>query len=163
MPEILISSEKPEYLKIPRIKADIQTAIEAVLAKLKVKSKLKGKEISVFLCSDEAMQSINNDTRGKNKPTNVLSFPFLGVDVRSADLPKKIADIQIGEIICSIDTMRREAKEQKKLLSHHLIHLFVHSTLHLFGYDHMQEDEADSMEALEVEILKKLGIDNPYI
>jgi probable rRNA maturation factor len=158
---VLISSETGIRLSAA-LKEDIITAIEATLKALKVTSKLKDKEVSVFLCSDATMQGINKDTRGKNKPTNVLSFPFLDVDLRSENLPQKIFDIQIGEIICSIDTMRREAKEQKKLLSHHLQHLFVHSTLHLFGYDHMNENEAESMESLEVEILKKLGINNPY-
>lgn len=160
--QILISSEAGIRLS-KDFKSDIVVAVEETLKYLKLSTKLKDTELSVYLCSDATMQQINNDARGKNKPTNVLSFPFLDVDLRHEKLSKIGQGTAIGEIICSIETMKREAKEQKKTLSQHLIHLFVHSTLHLFGYDHMSEEEAQQMEKLEIEILKKQGIDNPYI
>lgn len=160
---IQIAAESPNYLKIRGIKANINTAINAAIAKLKLTKNLSNAQLSVYLCSDATIQNINNDTRGKNKPTNVLSFPFLDVDLRTQKLGKIIPESVIGEIICSIETCRAEAKQQHKTLQNHLIHLFVHSTLHLFGYDHMNDTEAEQMENLEVEILHQLGIANPYL
>jgi probable rRNA maturation factor len=160
---IQIASESPNYLKIKGIKANINNAINAAIEKLKISSKVSGAEISVYLCSDKTIQKINKETRGKNKPTNVLSFPFLDVDLRVEKMWKVLPETPVGEIICSLETCKREAKEQNKTLQNHIIHLFVHSTLHLFGYDHMHDAEANQMENLEIEILEKLGIDNPYL
>jgi probable rRNA maturation factor len=94
--------------------------------------------------------------RGKNKPTNVLSFPA-GEDMSSGDTP-----VMAGEIAMSFETLQAEARDEEKSLGDHLTHLWVHGLLHLMGHDHESDDEADIMEAGEVRVLARLGIDNPY-
>ena len=106
-------------------------------------------ELSVLLCDDARIQVLNRDYRLKDKPTNVLSFP--------QDDP-----IMLGDIVVSYETVAREAQNHNKTLVHHFQHMVVHSLLHLLGYDHMDEEDALEMEQLEVEILAKLHIENPY-
>lgn len=108
-----------------------------------------GTEVSVVLTDDAHIQILNRDYRGKDKPTNVLSFPQ---EERS----------MLGDIILSIDTLKKESDEQGKPLLAHVSHMLVHGCLHLLGYDHESEDEAQEMEALEIRILDGLGIKNPY-
>ena len=107
-------------------------------------------ELSIALIRDAAIQTLNRDYRGKDKPTNVLSFPSTG--------PAPI----LGDIIAAHGTVEREAHEGGKSIAAHLTHLLIHGFLHLQGYDHETEDEASKMEALEIKALASLGIDNPY-
>lgn len=104
------------------------------------------------------IQKLNKKYRGKNKPTNVLSFPYIEY---SKD--KKIKNELLGEIFISHEILKDEAKKQGKKLEDHFKHLLVHSVLHIFGYDHLTEKEAEEMETLEIAILDELGIKNPYI
>lgn len=120
-------------------------------------------EVGVTLSDDAAVRVLNRDYRGKDSPTNVLSFAALesgdeadGFDM-TADMP-----LMLGDIVIARETCEREAAEQNKPLLHHLVHLSVHGTLHLVGYDHMVDDEAEEMEQLERHILARLGIDDPY-
>ncbi len=106
--------------------------------------------LTTVLADDAAVQALNRDFRSKDKPTNVLSFP-------SGE------EEYLGDIIVSLDTVKREAEAQGKTFEHHLTHLLVHGILHLLGYDHEQEEEAVEMEGLEIEILEKIGISNPYL
>lgn len=112
------------------------------------KAKKKG-QIALVLADDAAIQSLNHDFRGKNKPTNVLSFP--------SDAPD-----ELGDVILAYETIAKEAQEQEKPLKHHITHLIVHGTLHLLGFDHENDQEARVMELLEIQILSKLAIENPY-
>ena len=111
-------------------------------------------------CVDNAeSHKLNLEYRQKDKPTNVLSFP--------SDLPDEMAQIldtfPIGDLVICIPVVLQEAIEQQKTPIEHFTHMLVHGTLHLMGYDHETSDEdAEEMEALEIEILKKLGFDNPY-
>jgi probable rRNA maturation factor len=116
-------------------------------------------EITVILTSDADIKVLNRDYRGKNKPTNVLSFPLWE---KMADMPPAKGPLPIGDIVVSLETLKREALEQKKPLKAHFTHMLVHGFLHLLGYDHMSESEAEEMETLEIHILKTLGIQNPY-
>jgi probable rRNA maturation factor len=116
-------------------------------------------EVSVLLTNDASIQEINNEYRGKNKPTNVLSFPQ---EENILDVKDASDCVLIGDIVLSFDTIQREATQQNKEILHHLAHLIVHGALHLVGYDHETDDEATAMESLEVEILAQYGIDNPY-
>lgn len=124
-------------------------------------SKKKIIELSITFTDDKEIQKINKQFRNCDKPTNVLSFPmyeneFLNVLQFENYLP-------IGDIILSYDTVLKESLEQDKTFENHLVHLVVHSILHLFGFDHIKDDDADKMEGLEIKILGVLGIENPYI
>jgi probable rRNA maturation factor len=116
-------------------------------------------EIAVMLTDDAGIRTLNNNWRGIDKPTNVLSFPALpptgpaGPD----DAPRMLGDIAIA-----FETTRREADDEQKPFDHHLGHLAVHGFLHLIGYDHETDDDAEAMETLETEILAQLGIPDPY-
>lgn len=111
---------------------------------------------NIILLNDEEIQKLNADFRNKNKPTNVLSFP-------APQLPKEVENDHLGDIFIALETLQREAKDEKKLLAHHFQHLVIHGYLHLLGYDHESEEDANKMEQLEVELLKALNIPNPYL
>ena len=103
------------------------------------------------------MAAINAEWRGKDKPTNVLSFPA------PRDIPIPAGESRpLGDIVLAYGVIAREAEEQGKTLRAHVAHLMVHGTLHLLGYDHETDVEAEEMEALETSILKGLGITDPY-
>ncbi|AUG54736.1 rRNA maturation RNase YbeY [Thalassospira marina] len=120
-------------------------------------------EISVTLSDDASVRELNRDYRGKDAPTNVLSFAALESDEDASDFAMAPdMPLMLGDIVIARETCEREALEQNKPLLHHLIHLSVHGTLHLVGYDHMVDDEAEHMEQLERHILAGMGIDDPY-
>ena len=102
---------------------------------------------------DESRQ-LNNDYRGVDKPTNVLSFPF--------ETPAEIADETLGDVIICAPVVEQEARQQNKPLKAHWAHLVTHGMLHLQGYDHQNDQQADEMERLEGEILATLGFPDPY-
>jgi len=118
-------------------------------------------ELSIVLSNDQDVQALNSEYRGKDKPTNVLSFSTLD-DPAEEKLALQRGVLSLGDIVLSRETLIREAKEQSKRLEDHFTHLLVHGVLHLLGYDHLSEDEALEMEGLEVEILNRLGVKNPY-
>jgi probable rRNA maturation factor len=111
----------------------------------------KSGEIAVVLSDDATLQRLNRDFRGKDKPTNVLSFPLGG----GVSAP-------LGDVILALETLLAEAAAQDKRPADHLAHLVVHGVLHLYGHDHRREAEARRMEALEVRVLKGLGVADPY-
>ncbi len=134
-------------------------AREAVAATLKaVAFTFKNGEISLVFADDAFVRSLNKEYRGKDKPTNVLSFPQMEPEETFA--PQHF--ISLGDIILAEETVSREAAEQDKPLDAHISHLIVHGTLHLLGYDHIDDEEAEKMESLEIKILSTLGIKNPY-
>lgn len=117
-------------------------------------------EIGIACVDNDESHKLNLEYRGKDKPTNVLSFP--------SDLPDEMAQIleafPIGDLVICIPVVLQEAQEQNKAALTHFTHMLVHGTLHLMGYDHeTSEADAEEMEALEIEILAKLGFDNPYL
>jgi probable rRNA maturation factor len=141
----------------PEADAVIQRAIAA--AADAVDDDVAEAEIAVMLTDDAGIRTLNSNWRGIDKPTNVLSFPALQGegDRKPDDAPRMLGDIAIA-----YQTMRREADDEGKPFDHHLSHLAVHGFLHLIGYDHEDEDDAEAMEALETEILAQLGIPDPY-
>lgn len=116
-------------------------------------------EASIVLANDDLIQILNREYRDKDKPTNVLTFASLDSD----DPIPANAPYPIGDVILSFQTIDREAREQGKFFKDHFLHMVVHGTLHLLGYDHETEDEANIMESLEIRILEKMNIQNPYM
>ena len=141
----------------PEADAVIQRAIAA--AADAVDDDVAEAEIAVMLTDDSGIRTLNSNWRGIDKPTNVLSFPALQPEraPKPGDAPRMLGDIAIA-----YETMRREADEEQKPFDHHLSHLAVHGFLHLIGYDHEKDDDAEVMESLEREILAQLGIPDPY-
>ena len=113
-------------------------------------------EVSLVFTSDAEIRGINAEWRSQDKPTNVLSFPAFPLT------PGKMPGPMLGDIIFAQETLSREAGELGKSFDDHLTHLLVHGFLHLFGYDHMEDDEAEKMEGLETRILAELGLSDPY-
>lgn len=113
-------------------------------------------ELSLLFTDDASIRTINAEWRGQDKPTNVLSFPAFPLE--PGDMPGPM----LGDVILAYETLQREAAEMGKPFDEHLTHLLVHGFLHLFGYDHMETDEAEEMEGLETRILGELGLSDPY-
>ncbi|WP_426360043.1 rRNA maturation RNase YbeY [Pseudocolwellia sp. HL-MZ19] len=111
-------------------------------------------ELTIRLVESQESQELNHQYRQKEKPTNVLSFPF--------EVPEGIDLNLLGDLVICSDVVNQEAKEQNKQNLDHWAHLVIHGCLHLLGYDHIEEDEAVEMESLEIKLLSTLGIDNPY-
>ncbi|MBN9886761.1 rRNA maturation RNase YbeY [Salipiger abyssi] len=122
-----------------------------------------GFEIAVLACDDTRIAELNAEFREKPTPTNVLSWPS---EERSPEEPPQGGEEgmpeELGDIAIAWETCQREAAEQGKPAADHITHLIVHATLHLLGYDHIRDADATVMETLEVEILGKLGVANPY-
>ena len=126
-----------------------QSWVEAALQQIKEEC-----ELSIRLVDTEESTELNSDYRGKEGSTNVLSFPF--------DSPVEIEPRLLGDLVICQPKVEQEAEQQNKNLQNHWAHLVVHGCLHLLGYDHIEDDAADEMEALEIKILQTLDIDNPY-
>ena len=133
--------------RLPRARALVRRAVNAALAGAR---RGHACALTVALTSDRALRALNRDFRGRDKPTNVLSFP--------SGAPPYLGDIAIARA-----TVAGEARAQGKRLDHHLIHLVVHGTLHLLGYDHRTRAQASRLEALERRVLGKLSIGDPYL
>ena len=114
-------------------------------------------EVSVRVVSAEEIRALNKQYRGKDKPTNVLSFPAGKVSGLPADIP-----VVLGDIVICASVVRDEAAAQRKVLEDHWAHMLVHGTLHLLGFDHESDSEAAEMEALETTILGDHGLSDPY-
>jgi probable rRNA maturation factor len=119
-------------------------------------------EIAVKLTSDAEVQQLNAQYRGKDKPTNVLSFPLVQPDLLEVQSNGDDGEILLGDIVLARCVCIREAAEKNISVADHTAHLIVHGTFHLLGYDHMEEAEAEAMEALEIEALRSIGISDPY-
>ena len=150
-----------------------ETAARAVLIRVGIGP--TGYEICVMGCDDARIATLNTEFRGKPTPTNVLSWPAEELapedEGGTPDLPEEAPDgpeaeifgpVELGDIAISWDTCAREAAEADKTFSDHVTHLVVHGILHLLGYDHVRDGDAELMEGLETEILGKLGIADPY-
>ncbi len=152
--EVLVTSDC--WQAEPGAEAVIHRAIEAA-AEL-ADADTDDAELAVMLTDDTGIRTLNSNWRGIDKPTNVLSFPALQPTGDALhDMPRMLGDIAIA-----YETTRREADEEDKPFDHHLSHLAVHGFLHLVGYDHENDDDAEAMETLEREILSQLGIPDPY-
>ncbi len=120
---------------------------------------LTAAEISIVLTDDAFIQTLNKQYRGKDKPTNVLSFPQIDDWAQTMRLPSPLA---LGDIIIAYETIVREAAEQSKTVENHTAHMLCHGILHLLGFDHIDDDDAQVMEELEMKILTDIGLPSPY-
>jgi probable rRNA maturation factor len=137
--------------------AIVHRAIETAAAM--VEADTGDAELAVMLTDDSGIRTLNKNWRGHDKPTNVLSFPALQpTGPQSADDAPRM----LGDIAIAYETTRREADDEQKPFDHHLSHLAVHGFLHLVGYDHENDMQAEAMEAHERAILAELGIPDPY-
>jgi len=150
-PDIDVLVRSPLWRQQPAAEKTVRAAIAAALTAANVADA----EAAVVLTDDQAIRALNRDWRGIDRSTNVLSFP--------AKAPKGMAGrAPLGDIVIAYETLKREAEAECKPFAHHLAHLTVHGFLHLIGYDHQTDAEADAMEAHEREILAQLEIPDPY-
>ena len=112
-------------------------------------------EMTVRIVDETESHELNLTYRGKDRPTNVLSFPF--------ECPDEVELPLLGDLVICRQVVEREAAEQEKPLMAHWAHMVVHGSLHLLGYDHIEDDEAEEMESLETQIMQGLGFDDPYL
>lgn len=115
---------------------------------------IKDAEVSVYIVDEQESQQLNAQYRHKDKPTNVLSFP--------ADLPEEVDIPLLGDLVICAPVVEQEALEQAKSLDAHWAHMLIHGTLHLLGFDHIEDDDAEAMEALETDIMTSLNYPAPY-
>lgn len=120
-----------------------------------LQSENKAYELTIRLVDREESQQLNYQYRNKNSPTNVLSFPF--------EAPVGIELDLLGDLVICAEVVKQQATEQNKPLSAHWAHMVIHGCLHLLGFDHINEQEAETMEQLEIELLASIGIADPYI
>ena len=151
-PAIEIVIETPLWKRARNVKALLRRAIATAAATV---STTDG-ELAIVLTDDSAIRALNRDWRCKDTATNVLSFPT-GETAQSRGTPRLL-----GDIVIAYETTEREARAEHKPFAHHLAHLAVHGFLHLAGYDHAAEDEAEAMETLEAAILARLDVPDPY-
>ncbi|OKY27480.1 MULTISPECIES: rRNA maturation RNase YbeY [Thalassotalea] len=130
--------------------AEFQTWVDTALSHVK-----NSYELTIRLVDEAESQQLNHQYRDKDKPTNVLSFPF--------EVPDGVDINLLGDLIICTSVVETEAKQQQKPLNHHWAHMVIHGCLHLLGYDHISSEEAQEMETIEIEKLATLGINNPYI
>ncbi len=155
LPQIDISIEAGDWPQeaglLKLVSAGVGAAARIAILKWPEKA-----ELSVLFTDNKAMAEINGQWRNKPKPTNVLSFP--GGDIAIGEP----SEVMIGDLVFAFETVIEEAKDQEKAFEDHLTHLVVHGFLHLFGYDHLNDKQAEQMETLEKLALAELGIDDPY-
>jgi probable rRNA maturation factor len=146
MTRVIVLVEEPQWRKEGReFPGELRRAAKAALDQVETESK----SMTILLADDAKLEALNAQFRGKQKPTNVLSFPAAGGDY-------------LGDVAIAYGVTAREAKESGKSIHDHTLHLAVHGVLHLLGYDHESAREARIMEPLEIAILAKLGIADPY-
>ncbi len=153
-PQIDLCIESDLWSALPDAEQWVETAIKATLEHVDIHL-FPQVEVAVQLVDDAQIQELNAEWRGKNKPTNVLSFQSV--------TPERLATAPLlGDLVIAFETMSREAVEEQKKPENHFAHLVVHGTLHLLGFDHENETDAEIMENLERAILAKLDIPDPY-
>lgn len=155
---IVVSVPARAWLRdLPRAASLCRAAARAALGR--IRNAPPAGEIGIVLAGDSFVRALNRRHRGKDKPTNVLSFP--GLDGSPLRLPAGVP-LLLGDVVLARETILREAAAADKKPAHHLSHLVVHGVLHLFGHDHQGDSEARRMERLEREALAALGMPDPY-
>ncbi len=154
----------PEWDSSTSWESLVRTAAEAAIAESafpQLAQSERGVELSVRLTGDDEVQALNSKWRGKEKPTNVLSFPQLERE-EFASLAERGPELLLGDLVLARGVCASEAEEKRIPIEDHAAHLIVHGTLHLLGYDHADDSAAEEMESREVRALARLGIADPY-
>ena len=151
-PQIDIQTHSPLWEAQPMAAQIVHDAVATAAFEI---SMISG-EVSIVLTDDSAIAKLNRDWRGVDKPTNVLSFPASG---QKAGAGARL----LGDIVIAYQTLERECENENRLFLHHLAHLAIHGFLHLSGYDHETDAQADEMEALETRIMSRLNMPDPYL
>ncbi len=141
--------------KLP-VSENMQNWVAALLKT--IDAKFERPEITIRIVSTEESRQLNLDYRGKDKPTNVLSFPFEAPEM----IPAEELGEFLGDLVICEEVLEGEAKQQNKSIQSHWAHLIIHGVLHLLGYDHIKEQQAEEMELLELVVMKELGFEDPY-
>lgn len=160
--EVLTESDWPEAVNWETLAA---SAVDAAIASTAHASLTKANfsvEVSIKFTDDQEVRLLNRDYRHKDQPTNVLSFPMIAPDLIATLANIGDGEVLLGDIVLGLGTCVREAEERNITIDAHATHLIVHGTLHLLGYDHIEDGEAEVMEALEQVVMAKLGLHNPY-
>jgi len=152
--------EVASWKRIPRLRARLQQAAQVTAEHLPKKYRFPF-TATVLLTGNAKVRQLNHDFRGMNKPTNVLSFPqFLPAELPKLGKHKGMAEI--GDIALAYQYIVSESNKNHNVLINHVTHLVIHGLLHLFGYNHEHDNEADIMEKLEIKIMRALGLPDPY-
>tara|TARA_B100000214_G_scaffold301779_1_gene232285 strand:- start:1660 stop:2124 length:465 start_codon:yes stop_codon:yes gene_type:complete len=151
---ILNKAASIKLFNCPKIVDNSKKQIQSAINKFFKEYKINESKVDISFCTKNQIRALNKKFRNKNQPTNVLSFP----DIKFHGVRRDC----IGEIIISMDVVKEEAQKSKKKEIEHLIHLIIHSMLHLLGYKHDKENDAILMETKEIKLLSKIGISNPY-
>lgn len=151
-----------DALKVAEELKDLTFAYVAEVAKHPLLLKDMTYEVNVCLSDDENVHKLNREFRGMDRPTNVLSFANIDDD-DFWDSLEDMEDAELGDIILAYETLQREADIKRISVYAHYCHLLVHGFLHLLGFDHQDDKEAEEMESLETEILAQFSIDDPYL
>ena len=151
-PQIDIQTQSPLWNAQPLAEQTVREAVAAAASALSTADS----EVSIVLTDDSAMAVLNRDWRGIDKPTNVLSFPASG---QKGNETSRF----LGDIVIAYETLARECDDEHRKFLHHLAHLTVHGFLHLVGYDHENDAQAEEMEGLESKIMTRLSMPDPYI
>ena len=154
--------ENTNWKKIKNIKSLTLAVLNKTLQEIKYFKLCPGAEVTIKLTDDPELLMLNNAFFNKNKPTNVLSFPFYEVIEGEFTLLTNSKKLYLGDIALSYTTIYNESVQQDKNFQAHFMHLLIHGILHLCGYDHDAPKKAKKMEGLEIEILKHFNITNPY-
>ncbi len=148
-PDIDIQTQSPLWAAQPLAERCVRDAIAAAASALST----AGGEVSIVLTDDSAVRALNRDWRGIDKATNVLSFPAA----------KASGAKFLGDIVIAYETLDRECSEEDRVFLHHLAHLAVHGFLHLLGYDHQTDAQAEEMEGIESKVMTQLRMPDPYL
>ncbi|NLK85814.1 MAG: rRNA maturation RNase YbeY [Aeromonadales bacterium] len=148
--DLQIATDEPleSYPSLEKMESWVKTALE-------VGGRTKDSELTIRMVDSDEIHALNKDYRNVDRPTNILSFPF--------EMPEGIEDLPLlGDLVICKEVLERECKEQNKTLEEHFCHLIIHGSLHLLGYDHIEDSDAKIMEPLEIKALALLGFRNPY-
>jgi len=155
--DIIIDSKGWE--SVPNVKPLVRKAVKAAIENLPIRlaSKIRNTEVTVLLTTNHNIKKLNRSFRGMDKSTNVLSFP----QFEKSELFENVTG-SLGDIAIAYQCVKKEARLQNKTLENHLTHLVIHGFLHLLGFDHISDNDANAMESLEIRIMSAMGLANPY-